>query len=254
MSSFALDEERFFLCCHLLLQCSEQLRDGWSWEVVQGSEEGYLRKTVLRSVPVEPGSELRLERSSSELQTTYDCSQEAQEQHRGQCADVPRAAREDVRGHSEEEDIDDGTCSVPESRSQLLHYEYHVLYSCSYNTPVLYFRVFTLEGKSLSLEEVWSSVHPNFRLRLQESPLDTISQQVQAAKTPGLDIHQQKMQSVCHDSAHSLISFNSIFKSVMDSFRCVGVFFPFIIIYLFAGRPVILFIRGKVYILSSTLL
>lgn len=37
------------------------------------------------------------------------------------------------------------------------------------------------EGRSLSLEEVWSSVHPNFRLRLQSSPLDTITLQVQAS-------------------------------------------------------------------------
>ena len=38
------------------------------------------------------------------------------------------------------------------------------------------------EGRSLSLEEVWSSVHPNFRLRLQNSPLNTISMQVQAGE------------------------------------------------------------------------
>lgn len=36
------------------------------------------------------------------------------------------------------------------------------------------------EGRSLSLEEVWSSVHPNFRLQLQHSPLNTITQQVTA--------------------------------------------------------------------------
>ncbi|XP_029971078.1 ubiquitin-like-conjugating enzyme ATG10 isoform X2 [Salarias fasciatus] len=156
MSCFALDEERFRLCCRLLLQRSDQLRDGWSWNVVQGSEEGYLKKTVLRS--------------DSELHATPT----AEEQQREQSA----AAPEGIRGHSEDDDDeDDGACTVLESSRQALQYEYHVLYSCSYNTPVLYFRAFTLEGRSLSLEEVWSSVHPNFRLRLQESPLDTITQQ-----------------------------------------------------------------------------
>uniref|UniRef100_A0A3B4YDU2 Ubiquitin-like-conjugating enzyme ATG10 n=1 Tax=Seriola lalandi dorsalis TaxID=1841481 RepID=A0A3B4YDU2_SERLL len=33
------------------------------------------------------------------------------------------------------------------------------------------------EGRSLSLEEVWGSVHPNFRVRLQSSPLSTVTQQ-----------------------------------------------------------------------------
>lgn len=155
-SCFTLDEEGFRLCCRRLLQRSEQLRDGWSWDVVPGSHEGYLRKTVLRSVRVESrlnaaGGEQRVDDSSAALQS--------------------------IGGHWEDEDDDEGTCSVAESSSQTLQYEYHVLYSCSYNTPVLYFRAFTLGGRSLSLEEVWRSVHAHFRLRLLESPLETISQQ-----------------------------------------------------------------------------
>ncbi len=35
MSSCVLDEQSFRRCCHLLLQQSEQLNDGWSWEQVQ---------------------------------------------------------------------------------------------------------------------------------------------------------------------------------------------------------------------------
>ncbi|CAF90754.1 unnamed protein product, partial [Tetraodon nigroviridis] len=33
------------------------------------------------------------------------------------------------------------------------------------------------EGRSLSLEDVWRSVHPSFRARLQRNPLSTISLQ-----------------------------------------------------------------------------
>lgn len=42
--------------------------------------------------------------------------------------------------------------------------------------------VTVLEGRNLSLEEVWSSVHPNFRLPLRNSPLNTITQQVKPGK------------------------------------------------------------------------
>lgn len=38
--------------------------------------------------------------------------------------------------------------------------------------------LFPPEGRSLSLEEMWSSVHPTFRRRLQTSPLNTITLQV----------------------------------------------------------------------------
>ncbi|KAF0047443.1 hypothetical protein F2P81_001076 [Scophthalmus maximus] len=122
-------EETFHSCCQLLLQQSEQLKDGWSWEPVQ-------------SLPVA---------SNDADSITVDIV--------------------------DDDDEDDGVCMVSEDSSQVLKYEYHILYSCSYSTPVLYFRAFTLEGRSLSLEEVWSSIHPNFRLRLQDSPLHTISQQ-----------------------------------------------------------------------------
>lgn len=58
-----------------------------------------------------------------------------------------------------------------------LRYEYHILYSSSYQIPVLYFRASTLEGRSLSLEEVWNNVHPNYQQRLLQGPWDTITQQ-----------------------------------------------------------------------------
>nr|XP_057925452.1 ubiquitin-like-conjugating enzyme ATG10 isoform X4 [Doryrhamphus excisus] len=110
-------DENFHHSCQMFLKQSDQLRDGWSWESVQGLD-------------------------------VYDTN----------C------------------DYDDED-TVCEGSSHVLQYEYHILYSCSFMTPVLYFRASSLEGRSLSLEEVWSCVHPNFRLRLQHSPLTTITQQ-----------------------------------------------------------------------------
>lgn len=46
-----------------------------------------------------------------------------------------------------DEDEDEGACGITVTSAggcQLLQYEYHILYSCSYRTPVLYFRAFTL--------------------------------------------------------------------------------------------------------------
>ncbi|XP_030257563.1 ubiquitin-like-conjugating enzyme ATG10 isoform X2 [Sparus aurata] len=173
MSSCVLDEQNFYRCCCLLLQQSEQLNDGWSWEAVQDSEEGYLRKTTLRSVVINSSTVWDLEGSSSESEPSDQQAQES-EQSVPVALDEPDTMEDDT---DDDDDEDDGVCAVSKGNSKVLQYEYHIMYSCSYSTPVLYFRASTLQGRSLSLEEVWSSVHPNFRLRLQNSPLNTISLQ-----------------------------------------------------------------------------
>ncbi|KAM3605110.1 uncharacterized protein V6R79_020915 [Siganus canaliculatus] len=163
-----MDEEEFRRCCQLLLQRSEQLKDGWSWVAVQGSEEGYLRKTALRSVVLDSSRGWDQEGESSETEPGLSCQ------------DVEQTApvADGIHWDCEDDDVE-GAClrGVSEDSSQLLQHDYHILYSCSYSTPVLYFRASTLEGRSLSLQEVWSSVHPNFRLRLLNSPLNTITLQ-----------------------------------------------------------------------------
>ncbi|XP_069367428.1 ubiquitin-like-conjugating enzyme ATG10 isoform X2 [Paralichthys olivaceus] len=170
-----VQEETFHHCCQLLLQQSEQLRDGWSWESVQGSKVGYLRKTALRSVDINSIPVWDQVGSSSDSGSQTFCDQQQQEKS----AVVTSCDADSIEEDIADDDDDDGggVCTVSEDSSKVLQYEYHILYSCSYSTPVLYFRAFTLEGRSLSLEEVWSSVHPNFRIRLQNSPLDTITQQ-----------------------------------------------------------------------------
>ncbi|KAG7221035.1 hypothetical protein INR49_031206 [Caranx melampygus] len=180
MSSCVLEEEAFHHCCQLLLQRSEQLRDGWSWESVQGSQEGYLRKTALRSVVINlsPVGDQGGSSSDSGPYTSCSSGPDEQPQEDEQSGLISSADADAIRGDIEDEDDgDEGVCTVCEGSGQVFQYEYHILYSCSYRTPVLYFRASTLEGKSLSLEEVWGSVHPNFRLRLQSGPLSTVTQQ-----------------------------------------------------------------------------
>lgn len=35
MGAYVLNEQSFHHCCQLLLQQSEQLKDGWTWETIQ---------------------------------------------------------------------------------------------------------------------------------------------------------------------------------------------------------------------------
>ncbi|XP_043989333.1 ubiquitin-like-conjugating enzyme ATG10 isoform X3 [Gambusia affinis] len=171
MSCSVLDEEQFRQCCQLLLQRSDQLGDGWSWEAVQGSEEGYLRKTALRSVPSDWGPLHDQEGFNFHPQPQTLCDSTGHEKEEQD----PAASTGSVFLTAEEDD--DGSYTVTNGSSLVLQYEYHILFSCSYGAPVLYFRAFTLEGRSLALEEMWSTIHPNYRLCLQNSPLNAISQQ-----------------------------------------------------------------------------
>uniref|UniRef100_A0A3P9KZM7 Ubiquitin-like-conjugating enzyme ATG10 n=1 Tax=Oryzias latipes TaxID=8090 RepID=A0A3P9KZM7_ORYLA len=171
MSCGVLDEEEFCRCCQLLLQHSDGVSDGWSWEAVRGSDEGYLKKTLLRSVPAERSVPQKHKEPGSDSEQFDYCHLQTEEQGK-QGVD---ASSDSLRPDVEEED--DGVCGAPAGSSSVLQFEYHILYSCSYRTPVLYFRASTLEGRSLTLEDVWRSVHPNYRLGLQSRPLDAITQQ-----------------------------------------------------------------------------
>ncbi|KAJ8401933.1 hypothetical protein AAFF_G00375140 [Aldrovandia affinis] len=147
-----LDKGTFQKCCEDFLQRSHTLNDEWCWEGVKGSTEGYMKKTVL---------------GIGRLKVTP-----AQEHYR---------PGEDMGTGEEKGQVDDledgaGGLSLP-GETPVIRFEYHVLYSCSYQTPVLYFRASTLDGRPLSLEDMWDNVHPNYRQRLLQGPWDTITQQ-----------------------------------------------------------------------------
>nr|XP_051696594.1 ubiquitin-like-conjugating enzyme ATG10 isoform X2 [Oryctolagus cuniculus] len=78
--------------------------------------------------------------------------------------------------------LDDAEAAEVPAVSRVIRYEYHVLYSCSFQVPVLYFRASFLDGRPLTLEDIWEGVHECYRTRLLQGPWDTITQQIHLLK------------------------------------------------------------------------
>lgn len=153
-----------FLC-----RCAHSWRDKRYYCIfliqLQGSEEGYLRKTALRSVPSDWGPLHDQEGFNFHPQPQTLCDSTGHEKEEvNTCftlkhikiteSDIlsstvsalsqqdPAASTGSVFLTAEEDD--DGSYIVTNGSSLVLQYEYHILFSCSYGAPVLYFRAFTL--------------------------------------------------------------------------------------------------------------
>ncbi|XP_069043606.1 ubiquitin-like-conjugating enzyme ATG10 isoform X1 [Lepisosteus oculatus] len=151
-----LEEAAFRLFCKQLVLHSQALGDGWVWEDMKESEDGYMKKTLLKAGPVSAPSR--------------DCGQRSPR-------DEPAELELEAQTPVEEEPGEGDTENAIVKTTEVIRYEYHVVYSCSYRVPVLYFRASTLEGRPLGLEEIWAGVHEHYRERLLQGPWDTITQQ-----------------------------------------------------------------------------
>ncbi|XP_063820006.1 ubiquitin-like-conjugating enzyme ATG10 isoform X3 [Pseudophryne corroboree] len=150
-NDFVLGEQKFRHYCMEFLKHSQNIGDGWEWKSLQGSDEGYLSKTCYQTRSI--GKEI------SHLKEGDD--------------DQPSStSMEDF--HKEEKE--DSVFPQSPQESEVTHYEYHVLYSVSYQAPELYFRASFLDGRPLTLEEIWDRVHDCFKPRLLHGPWETITQ------------------------------------------------------------------------------
>ncbi len=75
----------------------------------------------------------------------------------------------DTSGIAEEEEAD--VASLDRSRGEggraekgewLVHMEYHVVHSVSYQVPILYFTASYLNGQALTLEQIWDLITPDY--------------------------------------------------------------------------------------------
>ncbi|XP_044147525.1 ubiquitin-like-conjugating enzyme ATG10 isoform X2 [Bufo gargarizans] len=146
-----LGEEKFRYFCLEFLKHSQAIGDGWEWKNVQGCEEGYLSKICYQTRAIDSD---RVKTHEQEDENAFTISEGK---------------------HEEEED----SCALPQGalQSEVIHYEYHVLYSISYQAPVLYFRASFLDGRPLTLDAIWERVHDSYKPRLLHGPWETITQQ-----------------------------------------------------------------------------
>ncbi|KAJ7335806.1 hypothetical protein JRQ81_013747 [Phrynocephalus forsythii] len=145
-----LEENKFKQDCAEFIKCSQQIGDTWQWinvKVCRDSMDGYMSKTHFKL------KEKGIASNRGEMMTeALTCIH---------IEDVPEDSQ--VVGIS--------------AASEVIRYEYHVLYSCSYQAPVLYFRACFLDGRPLTLAEVWEGMHECYKERLWQGPWETITQQ-----------------------------------------------------------------------------
>ncbi|XP_072372294.1 ubiquitin-like-conjugating enzyme ATG10 isoform X1 [Scyliorhinus torazame] len=150
--NICLGEQQFQQFCKLFIKHSDEINDGWEWRQKE-FDEGYMVKIHLGSKNF---------KSNLVMKDLYFQAL--------QCDEAKSFSEEEVNLEN-----DAGEAQV--TTSELIRYEYHVVYSSSYLAPVLYFRACYSDGKPLGLKEIWEKVHDCYKERLFQGPWDTITQQ-----------------------------------------------------------------------------
>ncbi|XP_078420692.1 ubiquitin-like-conjugating enzyme ATG10 [Cetorhinus maximus] len=153
--SICLGEQQFQQFCKLFIEHSDEICNGWEWKQKE-LNEGYMVKVHLRA-----------KNSKNDLVVRDHCFQGVQ------CHEAEPSSEEEVNMENVSNDTEEAQVTTPE----LIRYEYHVVYSSSYQAPVLYFRACYSDGKPLALKEIWENAHDCYKERLLQGPWGTITQQ-----------------------------------------------------------------------------
>ena len=133
-----LTEEKFNEQCKALVSFSDKIKDGW--ELRSDVDDIYIVKKVKIPVVFREDSDNNPDVFSNTTSTKDTDSDEDS----SECEMTLE---------------DPDPCSFFPS-SQLVTFEYHVVYSTSYTVPVLYFNAWFSTGKLLTVEEIWKLAPP----------------------------------------------------------------------------------------------
>ncbi|XP_058813491.1 ubiquitin-like-conjugating enzyme ATG10 [Topomyia yanbarensis] len=174
-----LTEEEFVIEAQQFLNLSQQLHDGW--ELVK-SKSGtvYLKKQLMQPLVLLKNVNLEEDNQDELL-------------------------------------VDDPSYSTQTSISELYRFDYHVIYSISYQVPVLYFNVYKSDGTVLSLEEAWSGF---LALESSEQLHQTLTQMEHPVLfRPFLALHPCQTAQVLGNTSKSknrIVSFISSYGPVVN--------------------------------------
>uniref|UniRef100_UPI00398F3F43 ubiquitin-like-conjugating enzyme ATG10 isoform X2 n=1 Tax=Pristiophorus japonicus TaxID=55135 RepID=UPI00398F3F43 len=174
-----LGEQEFQQFCKLFIRHSDEIYNGWEWRQKE-LDEGYMVKVHLRC------------KTSKNNMVVGD--------HCLQCPEAESLSEEEVNM----ENVSNDTEEAQVTTSELIRYEYHVVYSSSYQAPVLYFRACYSDGRPLALKEIWENVHDCYKERLFQGPWDTITQQEKLSATKKKDSDFRKELYQTEEEHHLL--------------------------------------------------
>eukprot|EP01095_Lingulamoeba_sp_RSL-Kostka_P014122 TRINITY_DN6055_c0_g1_i1.p1 TRINITY_DN6055_c0_g1~~TRINITY_DN6055_c0_g1_i1.p1 ORF type:complete len:178 (-),score=65.62 TRINITY_DN6055_c0_g1_i1:64-597(-) len=118
--------------------CFGNQQPPWKWVDGDGNSVGYLKKknyVVLNDIQKEEENFL-------------------QEENNGEIEDLLN--EEDVFEIEEEEEYGED-----KSEEEPYLFDYNIIYSKTYNVPVMYFNIYNSENKIVKLDEVWKLLHKN---------------------------------------------------------------------------------------------
>lgn len=99
-------------------------------------------------------------------------------QHKTREAETDTISTEDKNwGVEEHDDCVMSSHLHSSENTEFLKFEYHVIYSFSYNVPVLYFTASQQDGKLVSLDEVWDNIPDIYQERLEYEKWTFLTQQ-----------------------------------------------------------------------------
>jgi len=181
-----LTQEGFKQCCNEIMVKSKQFND--SFQLLQNKqnqlceEQSYLMKKVSKMVDIVVDDSAFITESDllqdEDLLDEYDC-----------------------------------ISSAAITTSMLITYEYHFVYSESYNVPVCYFQAYKQDGMSLNLDEIWKLVPSTHSHALKEKWSFISQQEHPYLLTPFFHLHPchtaVMMKALCNCKSVKHISNNN---------------------------------------------